>query len=900
MSNKSFNTKGLSRQLEEKVNKLQNDLASLYEVNHLLEERFEEKSAELQKVEENASRAIGDAEIRAQKQKNENDALRRESEGSVRKCENLASQLQQMSKELRSKSEEKDLLHSRHDALTTESQALQKELSKAQASIQSFQQNLEDEKQHSLDNDQHIRNEAADEINRLSDDIEKLHRELEDKESKHAADKDHWESQRRTLFSQKEKLEEQAAGLQRTVNKLEEAEGTLSGREMKLKEALESEKQRFQNEEAILNRQIQDLNSDIIDKRHKLDDLRSELSDTKEEVRVAQRHQADLEEKVEALEDDVEVLQGGFDEEVERANVQIKAITQEADSLRQKLQQAKEEIKQLKMTHNGIQVGQQSEQQLMSQFQATEVRLEQIKSEKQALQDKLATNNIELHSLRTSSAEVKAERDEMESQLKQMQTQVDQTFKLDQEKIDLRKSKLKLENDLGRLRGELKGLVEKQEALEQELEDEIERAGFEAGNLKDEVADLQRKLSGRDRDLSASKQKIQRLEFQVAELERRFNEGEKNLDDTAELSLLLQDLATARKKETEYLQRESTHKESIKELKQNVARLERQIHESEISRLAVSSPQSSVSGSAHKNEVGEIRRQLTETHQRMKDLRTKSRANEKELQRNIVEVKNQAQSDLNFHEQERDRLEQELSRCHLQMDEQTVKLNSTENIVARLRTRIQLLEKDIQAPRMTTTSDFTVANERKDLHEMLKDTKLTAESLQVKITSCETLLSASSAREKELRAQLSRIREERSLQHNKSTALSSELENLQTRYEHAIDKLAREQKSWDEERKIIMSTMRFPSMIMSNLHVCDTAEERRRMEQFVQEIEKKHLSELKSLSVQIQWLRARCTRERTFREGLAHEKWYLLELIEGHNAWFVILSLSLTKKNILG
>lgn len=891
MSNKSINTKGLSRQLEEKANKLQADLISLHETNNLLEERFEEKSAELENAKESASRSIGDAEIRAQRQKDENGALRNEKEALVRKCENIASQLQQVNKDLRSKSEEKDLLHSRHDALTTESQALQRELSKAQASVQILEQHLEDEKQHSLDNDRHIRDEAADEINRLSDDIEKLHRELEDKESQHAADKDHWESQRRTLISQKEKSDEQAAGLQRTISKLEEVEGTLSGREMKLKEALESEKQRFGSEEAILNRQIQDLNSDVIDKRQKLEDLRFELSDTKEEVRIAQRDRASLEEKVEALEDDIEVLQSGFDEEVERANVKINAATQEAELLRQQLRQTKQDLERLEMIRNDVRVGQQSEGQLMSQLQATEVRLEQIKSEKQVLQDKLATNNIELHSRRVASAGIEAERDEMKSQLKQMQIQADETFRLDQEKIDLRKSKLRLENDVGRLRGELKSSVEKREALERELEDEIERAGFEAENLKDQIAGLQRKLSARDRDLSVSKQKVQRLEIEVGELERHSNEGTKDLDNTVELSLLLKDLATARKKETEYLQRESTHKESIKKLKQNVARLERQIHESEISRLAIDSPQSSIGGSARKNEVIEIRRQLTEAHQQMKDLRTKSREsreNEKGLQRSFVELKNQAQSDEDLHEQERDRLEQELSGCRLQIDEQTAKVNSLEKVVARLRTRTHVLEKDVQAHRLTTAGDLTMAGERKDLHEMLKDAKLTAESLQVKISSCQTLLNNSSAREEELRTDLNQVREEHSLQLRKSAALLNELEGLQSRYEQVVEKLASEQKSWDEERKNLTSNPRSLNPSMNNFHVCDTAEERRRMEKYVQEKEKKHRYELKALATDIQWLEAKWHREKTFRISLAHGKQFLLKALAIYCERYVI------------
>lgn len=902
MSNKSINTKGLNRQIEEKANKMQADLMNLRETHNLLQKRFDNESREAQRSQENATSAIQDAEIREQRLKDENELLRNGQEISIRKIETLSGRIQQVNEELRSKSEEKDLLHSRHDALTDESQNLQRELSKVQATVQVLEQDLREEKQHSLDNDRQLRSIAADEIHRLTRTVDDLRREIEDKDGQQAADKDHWEGQRRNLFSEKEKAEEQAAGLQRTISKLQETEGTLSGREMKLKEALESEKLRFQSEEAVLGRQIQDLNADINDKRQLLEDLRSELSKTNDELRIVQRGQADLEEQVETLEDDVEVLQSGFDEEAERANNEITAAEHEIESLRDQLQQAKEENNQLQKSNAGSREGGKSEEQLMSQLQDADVRLKQIKSEKQLLQDKLATNNIELHSLRTASAETEAERDEMKSQVQQLQAQVDEKFKLDQEKSDLRKLKLKLENDVGRLREERNGLLEKHQRVEREFDEQIERGSFEVGSLKDEVADLQRKLAtvsgGRDRELSASKQRVQRLEIQITELESRLAQNEQNPDDTVALSFLMKDLATARKRETEHLRSETAHKETIRKLKQNVSQLERQVHEVEISRLAAYSPRSSVGGSARKDEIVEVRRQLAITHQQLKDLRANSRESERELQRKSAELNNQAQADKDLHEQERDRLEQELSSCRLRNDESMAKITSAEKTVARLRTRIQTLEKELQANRVTAAGDLTMADERKDLHEMLKDAKITAESLQVELNSRETLFNNLSTREKELRAHLSRVREERGMQFNKATALSSELESLQSRYENAVDSLARQQKDWEEERRRMTSGMRYPNMATGDFHVCDTAEERRRMELHVQEKEKRHMSELKGLAKQIQWLRAKYVREQSFREGLAHGKRYLLKVIEMHTAWFAapFFPLPLTSK----
>lgn len=879
MSNKSINTKGLSRQLEDKANKLQEDLASLREKHALLMEHFDDKSREVSKLQERLRDANQDADVRDQRLKDQNELLRHEHESIVRKCESLTAQTEQTIKDLQSKSEEKDLLHSRHDALTAESQNLQKSLIKAQANVQELEDDLDDERQHAQDNDRQLRSEAKREIDRLSEDIDSLHRELEAKESQLVTDRDHWECQRRALQSQKERAEEQAAGLQRTISKLQETEGTLSDREIKLKEALGSEKQRHNSEVAVLERQIQDLNANVDKKRQALDDLRSDLSQTREDLRISQREQMVFEEKVQALEDEVEVLQSGLDEEADKAREEIQAAERQANDLRSSLTAAKKELAQLQ--DNNSEKSGEAVNGLNTRLHAADEQLRQVKAEKQSLKDKLASVNVDLRALLSSSAEIEAERDEVRSQLEQMRSQVDETFKFDQEKLDLRTSKLKLENDIGRLREERKGLVEKNAAIEHKLESELQRATSEEGRLNEEILDLQRKLTaatgGRDRELTVAKQKAQRLEARVNELEALTGKFEDNGEASAELSMIQRDLSMARRKEAEYLQREAAQKEVARDLKQKVARLERLSHEQEIARLTVDSPKSSVGGSARKNELVEVQRQLADAHQQLREARVKSKDDLKTLQRRLAESERLIQSNIDAYEQQREQLEAELSATRNEQDTISAKNTTATQTISRLRTRISTLENDIRIHRQATTADVTIAEERKDLHEMLKDAKLTAEDLQVQINSRESQLASASSREKDLRDQLKRIREERTLQTQRSTALSKELENMQSRYERAIDNLTRQQHKWDEERKAMASRVRFANTSVSSMHANDS--------QILESMQKKHTGELKGLAKQIQWLRAKCTREAGFRSGLAYEKKFLLMQIEMFEAW---------------
>lgn len=842
-------------------------------------DQFHDKNREVNRLQEQLREAEQDADVRDQRLKDQNELLRHEHGMTVRKCESLTNQTQQAVRDLQNKSEEKDLLHSRHDALTAESRTLQKDLSRAQVRIQELEESLEDERQHAQDNDHQLRFEAKAEMGRLLEEGDRLHREVEDKESRFATIQDHWESQRRGLLSQKEKAEEQAIGLQRTISKLQETEGTLSGREMKLKEALDSEKQRHESEEAILERQVQQLNTDVDEKRQVLDDLRSDLSQTREDLRVSQREQLALEEKVQALEDEVEVLQNGLDEEADKAREEMQVAEDQADTLRSALDAAKKELSQAQTRM--VEESGEAVTELSTKLHAADEQLRQVRAEKQTLQDRLATANLELRRVQSSSAQIETERDEVQSQLQQMRSQADETFKFDQERLDLRTSKLKLENEIGRLREERNSLVERNAAIEHQLEAEIQRATSEEGRLNEDMMDLQRKLmaatGGRDRELTAAKQKVQRLEVRVDELEGLTGKYEDNGDAAAELSMVQKDLTTARKKEAEYLQREAAQKEVLRDLKQKVTRLERQSHEQEIARLTVDSPKSSVGGSVRKNELGEAQRQLGDAHQQLREARAKSKEDLKTLQRRLAESERQVQSNLDDYEQQREQLEAELSAIRNEQDIVMAKNTTAEQTISRLRTRISSLEKDIRVNRQATTADATIAEERKDLHEMLKDAKLTAEDLQVQISSRESQLTSASNREKDLRAQLKRVREERTIQTQRSTALSTELENVQSRYERAIDNLSRQQHDWEAERKAMASRVRFANTSVSSLHASDS--------QSLELMRKKHAGELKGLAKQIQWLRAKCAREEGFRSGLVYEKKFLLMQIEMFEAW---------------
>jgi chromosome segregation ATPase len=904
MANKSITTKGLSRQIEEKANRLQDELEDLREKHSTLSEEYEDKVRDIKKLQGKIEDLKQDSEVREQKLKDRLEIVQNESEGAVRERSVLATKFEALQTEFQQKGDERELLQVRHDALTSESSSLQKDLAKSHRTIEDLEEKLKHEQTLALASEREVRDEYKDELDRLhasiddlnenidllKDKIEDLEAEVRQKERLYDDDSDKWDIERRNLESERDRAEEKAAGLQRTIDKLQEAEGTLSGKEMKLQQALQSEKDRHVSEEAALTRQINELNDDVDTRQKALEEVRSELSGVREELRLSQREQKSLAEKVEGLEDEVEILQTSLDDESEQANQEISAAKQESESLRRQLQILKQDLAKAKSAaadaqadieafRGDLQAGEGSKDQLASRLRDVEVQLSKVRQDKQSLQDQVASVNVEVHSLRASKADLVAERDELQSQLRAMKQQEEETFRLDQERMDLRTAKMKLDGEVRRLRDENNLTVAQKQTLEQELQQEIDRASAEETRLNTEIHDLQKILRGSSekRELSTAKKTIQHLEERIEDLESQIATADSHADHTDamnELSIVRQDLAAARQKETEYLQREAAQRDVLRGLKRQITELERKAHDAEISRLVVSSPHSSASGSARKSEIIEVRYQLATTHQTIKELRSQLKDAEKDAARKIKAAKIELLTQNEAREIEKDQLERSLDEALLKRDELAAKNNTSDATITRLRNKIERLENALQAERQNSGEDRTMALERRDLHEMLRETQLQAESLELVVKDRETTIAAISAAESELRAHLKRVRDERALHRSKAASAHEQLDDLERKF-------CKAKEAWEAERKTLSRGVRFPNMSLSVNDESEIVTLRSEAE----EREKRHNKEMRGLCMQIEWLRARYRREEGFRAAAGYAKRYMGLQIELFEAW---------------
>ncbi|KAK6364507.1 hypothetical protein LTS17_012130 [Exophiala oligosperma] len=776
MANKSFTTKGLSRQLEEKASKLEDDFQTLQEQYDALQTEVNEKTESERQLRDRVRELEREGATDVRKLLQEVELSHQQRDTLERKLANMTKQLETAEREFQVKAEEKDLLQTRHDALTKESAELQKDLNQLQGVNAELENALEEERQVSARNENDLRSRHKHEIDLLNEQIDSLHREVNAKASDHDADLEDWDSQRKTLEAASQKAEERARGLQRTVDKLQDAQGTLSGREMRLQEAIESEKERHRQEERILSKQIEELQQDLRSKRTLADDSRTELNNAKEELRISIREQASLKEKVSELEEEIEVLQADIEQEHEFAERQQQKYSTSADAQVQKLRQ-----------------------------------------EKQALQAQLTNANVELRSARSALQSAEQERDK----LHRVQKPHDDTFNVDHEKRELKRLKVKLESDVARLTAERDNLAEANNALEDEINAELERASKEEARLHAELDSLRSQKSStgetRDRELGNSKAKITRLEARVKDLESLLdNQSKVVASPNADLSGLERDLADARKNETTIAKREVELKSANRELKIRINDLERELHEARLAQYKAKSPSPSPPPS-RSNEMAKIRQDLIDAQSEVEVLSSENRELKRTTRRGATDIAGDAS----------------LRTRAADVDALEMKIAQQNDLIDDLRDQLVRLREDDHDDGHDAVPAGASKRDRQ-IEELKAQVKRLREEQEF-VNDLSMRLSVRTGEAREMKQQLRRLREERSRANQKAETVENELEVLQNKYESMLERLSSGKSSKDEVRQ----------------------------------------KEIKGLIKEIMWLKAKCRREERLRKDLAWSKAFL-------------------------
>ncbi|KAK8150993.1 hypothetical protein G3M48_000019 [Beauveria asiatica] len=586
MANKSVVSKSLSRQIDERVTRLQDELDKAGEDYATLEKEYTEANGE-----------IDELKAKVNQLEHEQATMR---QGNPE----MEARILELEVELQTQIDEKDLIQTRNDTLTADSASLQRDVQRLQREVEDLESNVAKEREYAVENEKDLRRQYEEELERLNDVISDLQAEIREKDDIYDNDSEKWETEKQTLEAERNRAEEKVAGLERIIDRLREAEGSLSDKGSRLQDGLKMEEERHRSEEALMARQIDDLQDALETRQKMLSDLRGELSTVRDDLRQAQVDYQTQANKVISLEGQVEALRN-------RPAVMTTPARREGEALKRECESLREQLRTLRLSTEGSRGaagatpvrGSQTPTRLKWQLTDATTKLDKVSSEKRSLEGNLASMRAELCNTQTSLAEVKAERDELDGQLRRAKLHDNDTLRVDQERLDLRTAKLKLDGEVRRLRDENKALSEQRQSVEQSLESEIEKAAAEEDRLNQEIMQLQTKLrqasSTETADNSTTRRAIRDLERRVEDYQAQLASAQALLDGdgSSEVSIIRRDLTSARQKEVEFLQREAASKDIIKSLRREVADLESKLHHQQVSRMA-GSPNASQTANA--------------------------------------------------------------------------------------------------------------------------------------------------------------------------------------------------------------------------------------------------------------------------------------------------------------
>lgn len=361
----------------------------------------------------------------------------------------------------------------------------------------------------------------------LRSQITELERDIYSQKERFESDEEEWQRQRLAFQTANSKAEDKVKSLERSIAHLKEAEGNLSSKEVQLQRALDSEKQRYEEEQAALQQDLDEANDAREEHQVALRETNSQLKQARLEIESRGKQSSELREQIQALEDEIEVLQSATYHESKndtRTKEDLLASRQEADSLRRQLRGLQQDLAKSQVSHEAVQ----------SQLES----LKETISHRSPQTSPSTTRNLEsrIQDLTTQLSQSKSSRDSLAARLQhseaaQKQARADNdTLHLDLETHTSSTSHLhqqlqKAQADLARAQKETRT-----------LQTDLRNTEAEAGSLQATVAELENAQTALHRTIRD--QKIQQREHerkaaaQVADYERDIVNLEQDLADS--------------------------------------------------------------------------------------------------------------------------------------------------------------------------------------------------------------------------------------------------------------------------------------------------------------------------------------------------------------------------------
>jgi len=625
----------------------------------------------------------------------------------------------------------------------------------------------------------------------------------------------------------------------------------------------------------------QQLKGDLSTVQNKLKDLDARLE---QEQTEHDRHEQKMQDRINELEDEIESLNNKLRAQEKQSGRQSQ-LQDETATLQKDLQNAKGELKKLNEEHDYARQQWVDERRSLQQSKNTAEEqaagLQRTIDTLRASEGNLSTRESRIqHALDAEQLRHQDEEIHLQQEIEDVRHESDQRLQeLSKIKAELSITRQELEDshdEVAVLQEKIQALEDEVEVLQSSMDDDIYHLQQELVAAKEQKADLHKQLKDFRTGLEATKttsrgssspestpapqrelrQEVFSLREQLSSLKKERHDLQRQLEkaQTAQLDAL-NDFDTL-----QFDMRASTGTKG--QLQQKTQDLRNQLIDAraEKQRLELALSDANLNLDTLQVTVSSLEDNKEDLQQQLREVRVQLQGAQRDQER-----KHQAQ--IATYEEDIQNLEQDLADAKSNQDSLSKANASSEQQVTKLKTKVKNLEAQLESTRNKTLDHDTSADERRDLHEMLKDAKLEAEDLALQIRERDARISSVSSKESELRTQLKRVREERAVQASRADAAAKDLFALQSVHDRITEQLTRLQ--------ALQKTVRFPkstndSSIVGQQQVSATLEAQT----------KRHAAELRGLVKQIEYLSARCRREEAFRRDLGYVKHYFTKQVE--------------------
>ena len=432
-------------QLEDNIRRLDQELKESREHCDDLRARLNQKDRDISEMNAQIESSNKDSKAREAKLLAEIKASREEKEG----ISGEVASFSRLEEELQASAEQKKFLQSRHDALTIESQGLQADLDACHQQIEELHCEIEQQRRSTLEDRQDLQERAEREIEHVSRSLREAQDRLRLERNEAATRDESWAQKIRKLELQKDAGERDRRNSQKAHDKTQEHD-TTSGKRI-LQQESEHERQRHQNVEARTAQQLEELRADHAGTLKALERAQSDLRFAREDMRSCQQSRQASDKKMQALEDEVNVLQGALDEDADKAKECTAKLRREIKELNQQQQMGRQEIARARTA------------QREAEAEAAKLKSERRDAELVTKVHEQAHKKLEHLVLR------QGEMDQMKVACEEASAQAERRRSVEEEFAKVRTSREDAQTEARRLRLELAATREQNEHLRDEL-----------------------------------------------------------------------------------------------------------------------------------------------------------------------------------------------------------------------------------------------------------------------------------------------------------------------------------------------------------------------------------------------------------------------------------------------